>query len=202
VAPKSRGWRRGYEPQRRRRSPRRHAAFHVLQNSVGQRQRACLELQGQGSRSAAERRCGPVSKGAGSCRRGLPRAFMCWGGLTRLEGCQSPSGRVPESSGEGRCSGPRGLGGSEDPRRGRRNLQRGTNPGEDRPAARGNSSRRERTRRRIKASRRVKLAERSEFCGLDPGGPGSASRRVKREPIAGGGTRRPRQKRGSRGNQR
>ena len=158
---KSRGWRRGYEPQRRRRSPRRHAAFHALQSFEGQGRRACPELQGQGSRSAAERRCGPVSKGAGGCRRGLPRALVCWGGLTRLEGCQSPSSRVPEPSGEGACSGPRGLGGSENPRRGRRILQRGRNPGEDRPAARGNSSRRERTRRRIKASKRVKLAERS-----------------------------------------
>jgi hypothetical protein len=161
VAPKSRGWRRGEKPQRRRRSPRRHAAFHVLQSFEGQGRRACLELQDRGSRSAVERRCGPVSKGAGSCRRGLPRAFMCWVGLTRPEGFHGPSGRVLESSGEGACSGPRGLGGSEDPRRGRRSLQRGRNPGEDRPAARGNSSRRERTRRRIKASKRVKLAERS-----------------------------------------
>jgi hypothetical protein len=59
--------------------------------------------------------------------------------------------------------------------------------------------RRERTHRGRKAPKRVKLAERAANA-RSPGQPGSGSRFVEREPIAVGGTRQLRRKRGRRGN--
>jgi hypothetical protein len=38
--------------------------------------------------------------------------LWCQAGFTRLEGSRGPLGREPESSDEGACLGPRGLGGS------------------------------------------------------------------------------------------
>lgn len=38
--------------------------------------------------------------------------LWCQEGFTRLEGSRGPPGREPESSDEGACLGPRGLGGS------------------------------------------------------------------------------------------
>jgi hypothetical protein len=78
------------------------------------------------------------------------------------------------------------------PRRGRRRLQRGKNPGEDRPSCRGNPTRCERTRGRIKASKWVKLAERSGFVVESRVTGKRVFGRVERELIVVGGSRRPR----------
>jgi hypothetical protein len=73
-----------------------------------------------------------------------------------------------------------GLGRVEVPRFGRV-LQRGRNPGEQRPSLRGNPARSERTRRGRKASKQVKAAERSGSAVCGRGQPGSELRLVKRE---------------------
>lgn len=83
-------------------------------------------------------------------RRGLGRVRVLGVAVFALPEAGARSGR--EARAGSRCRGPGGytLGGSS--------------PGEPRPSARGNSGRRERTRRGIKASKRVKLG-----AGGDPG---------------------------------
>jgi hypothetical protein len=71
--PKSRGTRGGRKPQKSRRLCGANAAAPVLRDSVGQARWVRSASQGHGRRSAAERWCGPVSKGTGDCRRHRPR---------------------------------------------------------------------------------------------------------------------------------
>jgi len=131
--------------------------------------------------------------GAGSRRRGLPGTSRCQGGLTRLEGSRGPFGRGPESSDEGTCSGPRGLGGS----RTRGAIGEGSRGEEtqesiDRQDG-ATQTGRERIRRGIEASKQVKLAEWSDSAARSPERPGSGPRLVERELIVAGGVRQPRE---------
>lgn len=130
-------------------------------------------FQGQGRRGAVERRSGLVSRGARYLAdENVPmllvsrRSHLALGVARSRESCV----RV---SGPGRMSEPSGKDGSQGPRRGKRTLQKGRNPGEHRPSVRGNSCRRERTRRRIKASKSRKLAEWDGSAARGPGRPGS-----------------------------
>jgi hypothetical protein len=56
--------------------------------------------QGQGSRSAVERRCGPFHTGAGSVDEAVP-VLLCWGVLTRRGGSRGPPRRLLRPSGGG-----------------------------------------------------------------------------------------------------
>jgi hypothetical protein len=114
-APKSRGCRGGKKPQKSRRSPRRNAAFHVLQGFEDQ------EPAGLPGGTKVEGAGAPSRGGAVRSRRRSGTAdeefsaLRCWEGLTRFEGSQGPLGRGLESSDEGRVQGfgPGRVGGSE-----------------------------------------------------------------------------------------
>jgi len=117
------------------------------------------------------------------------------GESTRVRGREVPGSR-DEGFGSRHVLGRLRSGGSEDPRRGRRRLQRGESPGEHRPTSRGDSRRRERTRKRSKASKRVKLAGRGGPVCECPGEPESVLRCGARDLI---GDRGPRQARANAG---
>jgi hypothetical protein len=182
-------------------------------------------LRGQGSRGAAERRCGPVSKEVGSRRRGRGRALGLRSkgavvGSPGAEGCQSGSpgggscgsfaaqdaGLCVRAFGFG-CGAarsapemfePSGSGGFEDPRRGQGKLWRAKT--QERNDLRRGATRVgcERTHAGRNASKRVKLAERDGSVDRDPGGPGRTLRRLDGEPIVAGGTQAAARERGCR----
>lgn len=126
-----------------------------------------------GGGAASERGPGPVSKGTGSCRRGRPGSFGSLGALTRLEGSRGPLSRWRWPPGRRRHADLRGPSGSQAPRCGRRRLQRGRTPGEQRPAA---SGRLEADVNGLaegnEASKRVKPAERVGLIRRCPRGSG------------------------------
>jgi len=154
--------------------PRRVTTTRALESSVGQAGTGSLVwVEGQGRR----RRRREAARSGPEVGRGLPTkltpAFRRWVRFHPARGAAGPLGRDAFAFGRRRMRGPSGPGGSEAPRLGRHGRWRGESPGEHRPAARGNSRRRERTRGGKKASKWVKLAVGGDPVAGDPGRAGS-----------------------------
>jgi hypothetical protein len=139
----------------------------------------------------------PSRDGAGQPRKGVgSRQRGCFG-ATRGVGTASPGtrgcgplSRDPDACGQRERVQTLGPGWVENPRRGRRKLQRGRSPGEYRPAGEGRPDPAANgLAGGSEASKQVKLVERGGSAARDPGRPGSALRRAERGPIGSGGTR-------------